>query len=391
MALGTTKYILRFGPEGKKDMLIKFRNDETLRENLARIIPNAIRQGLLPESCSADHVEIDYKERTLNLNLPVNEQNLNEYDVLVLRDLSCSVKISMRIKPDKSEPIVQSVTVEPNTVLKEALKDFIGGLSKKHKFYGRRVKRYDLLLGDRKLDLDRTPRSQGIKNDISVTFKPRIRFEWPPGLFWPPGPYTTYLMVIVAVALVVTVILAYRHLWHDEIYVTLKSEWPCKFYDWDGEYLGEKEAQARLLKVGRPYVFTVYPREFPIYEETVHFKERSRDDRLTIEVNPESKFKEYGKANVKIQGFKHNDPGKRLPQGVGVLVNQFPYRTNAFVETDLQLVQGKYEIQYNLPAEDFREVNFSGHVRTRRDFIFDLRDSAFIEEGFVAFKYVVRE
>jgi hypothetical protein len=361
MVLGTKKYILRFGAESKKDMLVKFRGDETLRENLARVIPSAIHQGVLPESCSVDFVEVDHKDRTL------------------------------RVKPDKSSPIVESVTVGPNNILKDALKDFMGELRHKHKFYGRRFKKYNLMLGERKLDLDRSLKAQDVRKDIEVVFKPRILFEWPPGLFWPPGPYTTYVMGGVVVALVVAFILIWSWARKEEFRVTLKSAVECKFYSEDDRLIGENESPVQRLSVGT-YVFRIFPKDYPMYEDTLVLKPAWREE-VVHQVDPQAEFRGIPERSTRIRGQYSNQPGVSLPPGIDVLVNRYHYPTDThhFADIDIRLPLGIYEIEYDLEKQDCREINLSGKIIRPQDFVIDLTDSAFIEKGWVQFKYFLED
>jgi hypothetical protein len=390
MALGTKKYILRFGVESKKDMLVKFRGDETLRENLARVIPTAIRQGLLPESCSVDYVEVDHKDRTLNLDLPMREQNVNEYEVLTLRDLLCSIKITMRITPDKSSPIVESVTVGPNDILKDALKNFMAELRHKHKFYGRRFKKYKLMLGERKLDLDRSLRAQDVKKDIKVVFKPRIMFEWPPGLFWPPGPYTTYFMCGTVIALVVAFVLIWSWARKDEFRVTVKSSVPCKFYyegaDGDEEYVGESGVvYSQRLPAGK-HVFKIFPRTYPMYEDTLELKPAWHDT-VTLAVDPIKEFKHAAKGLLRVRGRDHRNTSLR--GGVDILVNRHTHNTNpeSFADLDLPVYLGTYEVEYDIDRRSCLKILFGKSRIDPLKFIFDLRDPAYQEVPVLEFTY----
>jgi hypothetical protein len=43
-----TAYTLRYGESQQNDMLVYFDDDETLIENLRKIIPSAIQRGFLP-------------------------------------------------------------------------------------------------------------------------------------------------------------------------------------------------------------------------------------------------------------------------------------------------------------------------------------------------------
>ncbi len=406
MPIGKSTYILRFEGEKPKEMLVQFTTGETVRSNLTHIIPSAIRQGYLPESCSVNTVEIEYRGSIINLDLPLKEQGVKEHDVLILRDLSSSIRLSIRYRPDGAEPAMESIAVKPNDILRNALQGFAERVRSEHTFWGRKFKKYNLIHGKRKLNTSKSLRAQGIKSDIEVAFRPRVWLEWPPRFIWPPGPYTTYLIGVVVVAIIVSIIVfATRTPKPVRVTIRCKAETPCKICDAKGQLLGNNGYPFTIAAKDTASFF-IYPREYPITSAKVIFKpgHGGKGKHATwmivggaVNAPPDSVGKHgettfiFDAARVydgvplvttTIQGWVYQDPSKRLGDvmegtEIKAVINRFEYVTNKFTSHTLDLPRGRYEIRFGLNDNLFREVKMpcGDSAIMKRDFSFDLADS----------------
>jgi hypothetical protein len=389
-------YVLRFGKNKETDMLTQFNDGETARMNLTRIIPKAIGQGYLPESCSADKVELFHNEKIVNLDLSLKEQGINEYEILVLEDRSALVNLSIRYKPDKSNEILETVAVRPFEILRDELEEFGEQVVRKHRFYGRKPKQGKIRYrhNRRKLDLERSLASQGIREDIEVHMTPGILFEWPPGLHWPPGPYTTYCITAAVVAVVIAFILLHLHASRRDYPVRLACEQECTFRDAEGTVYDNESTVS--LPVG-DHTFEVYPKGFPIFEEVIEVKPHvfgSDVLQFAPPLNPQGRFRD----RMVIKEFRiiacDNETGDRLPKGPDVKINGFRHITTHYSEAMLEgigLPVGAYVIRFDYPDSLLERINFGGNWRyptgQESDFLFDLKDPAFLREKNITFYY----
>jgi len=400
MALGKATYILRFKNGATREMLVQFAKNETVRENLARILPSAIQQGFLPETCSADTVELDHKERTLNLDLPLGEQGVHDYDVLVLRDLSSMIRIVDRYKADDNEPAMESVTLPPNEVLKTAFGDFGAKMRREYTFYGRKVKKFHLIHGKRKLNLKKSPRALGIKEDIEVRFKPRILFEWPPRFVWPPGPFTAWLLSTILVAAVVVLVLLFTRkptpLTRFKVTLECKNA-PCKIYDGEGTLVAN-DRFTDYYDVGE-YRFRIYPKEYPVIDTLIVLETdlTGADSLRHVVIDPTEKYKDSPDVRITILGFAAEKRHERLNSALKgieltVMINKFEYPTDEFSRFPTMLYRGMYEIKFSLADTKFREcVVVNEGSRTKQDnFYFDLSDPAYTGNTIMNFYYSIR-
>lgn len=391
MTVGESTYALRFVQNRENDMFVQFKDNETARGNLAVIIPRAVGQGFLPEGCSADGVELIYDGNSLNLDLPLKEQGIPEYGVLVLAIVSEVVMVAIRFKSDKSDWIMKSVAVNPKEVLRDELKDFSDQLQAKYKFHGRKFRKYRLRLKGGKLDLDKSMASQGMKNDIEVEFDPRIRFEWPPGFYWPPGPYTTYLLGASFVAVVVALIYLYHHAMKREYYVKLRCKQECTFRYIDGDTVIHDNPCVLPLGVGDHSV-KIYPKEYPIFTEVIKVKPSftGKDTVRLMPFDAKGKFRESNLVDITIIGSQH-ETRRHIPKGPDVLINGFRHTTNHYRDAMIQglrLPRGLYEIEFDIPENRLREISFGGSLRSAPDsLLFDLNDPEFLSERYIHLFY----
>jgi len=123
-----------------------------------------------------------------------------------------------------------------------------------------------------------------------------------------------------------------------------------------------------------------------MYEDTLRLKP-GWSDSVSFEVDPTLEFKNALERWISIRGQYSNQPGLSLPAGIDLLVNRYPRQTDAFGGARFPLHLGRYEIEYDLNRGDCREINLSGRIITARDFVLDLTDSAFVEHGWIQFKY----
>lgn len=393
MQVGKKTYILRFEyARQMKEMLVQFNDDETVRVNLERIIPKAISQGFLPASCSTTSVEVVYKGIILNLDLPLREQGVKEHDVITLHDLSDLVKISIRYKPDDCEPILEGITVRPNAVLRDALKDFSQKVQREYTFYGRKCKRYDLIYQTRKLNLKNSLRAQSIQGDIEVVFKPRIWFEWPPRFIWPPGPYTTYLLgVVLLAAIVFIVMLVTRKPEPVTIFnVTVRCTSECKIVRMDEGVIRENEYKAEKLGLGK-YAFRVFPRDYPIIDTLITLEpdKTGKHADTVFTIDPAVVYKGQPTIPCKISGWYGEYGRDRIREKLEI--NKFPVQLSPdknFIY-DSVFYPGIYEIRYGI-GRKVLEIRYWGGTRSGEAdsiFFFNLGDPTSGEEKNLNFVY----
>jgi len=395
--MGKTTYILHH--RGKEFPAI-FNNDETAIENLSRIFPIGIRKSLLPNNISVDHIEVDYGEKTLNLGLPLKEQGVKEFDVLKLRDLSQNIRLSVRFKPDKHDESIESVMVKPKEILSKSnsLMDFSGKLSKEYTFYGRKLKKFNLIYNKKKIDLKSSLISQGIKKDIEVLFKPMIWFEWPPRLIWPPPPITTYLIGLFLIAIIgVMVNFYFIHPITDfDVTITCKN---CRIYMQNGDFLSEDEYSGHL-NAGK-FELRLFPKDYPIVDTTLELKPKRRllpfwDDELSrvdSTFDPGLSYTSLDTISVNIIGLCYYKD-KKLPR-TNILVNGYKIQSSAQGDTLIVLYRGKYKIQFDISTSRLKEIYylnnrivFKNNRANERDIYFDFEDPIFKSEVVdIEFKY----
>lgn len=387
MAVGVSTYIVKLSEGDKQEMLVRLRDNETLRANLTRMIPKAIEQGYLSKDCSANHVRIDHQDRVLNLDLPLDEQEVREHDVLVLRNMACEIRMDIRYKPDKSGAVEESVTVDPTAVLREALGDFADKLRGKYRFHGRRLKKYHILHGKKKLNLKKSLRSQDIDRDLDVVFRPRVWFEWPPGLIWPPGPFTTYTIGAVVLLLLVGYAILNAYAGSKQYMATIVSTRTCKIVDPPAEVLREDEVFAIPLSVG-DHTITIYPKRYPIQEKTVTVKKNLIPWRKSVEfsIDPAEAYGDATPIEITFDGRYETPPWAlgRTPrinriEGHELVINRFVYENvDGGPTIQTRLHRGPYEIKYDgIPEEQFVGASKDRDMTqlTIDDFIFDFADT----------------
>jgi len=386
--MGITTYILQYD----REFSANFNDNETAYENLARIIPSGISRNLLPDGMSVDHIELDYGEKTLNLKLPLKEQGVKEFEVLNIRDLSKDVKLSVRFKPDNYDESIESVFVKPKGLLSKskALLEFSEKLKKEYTFFGRRLRKYNLIYNRKKLDLNSSLISQGIRQDIEVLFKPRIWFEWPPRLIWPPPPITTYLIGLFLLVIIGVMVNFYFINPISEFDVTITCN-DCRIYSEDDDFLGVDSCSIQGCRAG-DLNLVLYPKRYPIQNYSLELKSKGRllpfwDDELSKidkEVTLDKEYAGLDTIGCILRGFyfdPYSDNDKKLPAKTPILINNYSYETTNQADTFIVLYEGIYEIQYKIDKSLLREIDicgvkrkFTGAIKARgEDLKFDIK------------------
>jgi hypothetical protein len=394
-------YILRFGDSNFRDMIVSFTDNLTIHDNLESIIPDAIKKGYLPNSCSAEYAELEYKGKTLNSKSQLKDHNILENEILILRDLSAAIRVSLRfrlnkkgeiVKPapklNKKDEIVESVEIRPNVPLREALKDAATKIREKYRYYGRKFSKYDLFLDNNKLDQVKSLKAQGITSAVELQFKPRIFFEWPPRLIWPPGPYTTY--AIIGAALIVMIA---GYLWYltefpirpnFEVRFICKSE--CYVYEGNnllGVITDKDSILERQLPEG-PYKFKMFPKNLPIFNKAISYKAKRSKDLIVQEIRIDSLegVTERRAVNIQIDGY-YKDGVDRIESDKLALINR--HKLDNYGEhnnniKNISLFKGIYNINYDLPIEKLECYVINGDTALERDCYFDFNDTLFSKE-----------
>lgn len=335
-------------------MLVYFNEDETILENLQKIIPSAVQRGFLPAECSAESVKLIHKGQALNLHVRMKEQavTIAERAILVIHDLSSTVQIKINYKPDNHGERVETVNVNPNQILKDEMSGFLDTVSKDYTFYRRKPKKYRLAAaGGKKADLNKSLVAQGIETGFDAVLEPRLIFRWPPGK-----------LAIGSVAVILVALLGFV-LW--SVYVKYLQRPPVieRFY-----VTFEVDVEATLLTPdttvafapGTPVLlpldpglheFEVMPKDFPIipYNFTLE-SATAESDSLTQSIKILQRFPEPPPLAVVITGYQGEpDPDNRLKSGLSI--NGHVRELDAFGTLRINLYRGEYEIKYDLPAD----------------------------------------
>lgn len=378
MSFGKSTYILKYEGPPLAEMLVVFDNNQTAGANLDTVLPAAIERGFIPHHCRQCRFELEHQKRLLSRDLPLSNQGVRDHETLILRDLSNSVKINVSCFPDNVPGVIETITADPTQELRPQVDAQLLAKLKPYRFYGRRLKKYQLFREKKKLDLKATLRSLDMHSDFTTLMKPRVWFEWPPRLLWPPGPYTTYVIVLscmVLVALTVYWIMS-RPQPETSRMVQVHCLSPCKIYDGQEHLLGVTDYIDRLSAGEHKLAF--YHADFPVFDTTIMIDPKTipPNDTLVLTVDATSRFRNKTKVELRVSGFD-SDQGDRvyLSPSPLLLINRFAVNPDTILSHRLFLPTGIYEIRYDLPNNHVQDIKFNGMKIMRRDFRFDLGES----------------
>lgn len=392
-------YTLRYGESQQNDMLVYFDDNETIQENLSRLIPSAVQRGFLPPECSAENVKLLYNDRPLNLNVSMSEQeaNIDERAILTIQDMSSTVRIKVNYKPDNHAERSDTVYVNPNKILGGELKKFFDGVTKEYKFYSRKPKKYNLVTQSGKVKLNKSLAAQGIDSGFDATLAPRLILRWPPSK-----------PVIAVVGALVVILLAFV-LWSvydrylrrppviERFYVTFHADAEAHLITPDTTVVLSTGVPITLAFKPGVYDLEVMPKDYPIFPYRLElYSEGAVQDSVPRVVNITSRFAGAVPLLVNITAYQGGeDPENRVKTGLSI--NGYPRQLNDFGELPINLlreVSGDatqrrgYEIKYNLDEGllDINNMKYDPKVLRPSTFRFDF-SNVDGEATFLTFHY----
>jgi hypothetical protein len=420
--MGTYKIVYRDAAGHDRKAFTSFEDSATIEENLARIVPRAIEKGLLHPEATAQNVLVEHKGIRLNLKLPIKQAapSIKDHDDIVVRYLASQINLRMRIKADdpgeqrkiifgkrKTLSIEESVGVSPSEPLIDQIEDKLSEISKKHKFYGKRVsdvKKFKLRIPDKKINPMMSLAEQGFETDVEVDVRPRVWFDWPPCFYHGfRGPYTGYAITLgILVPLVILFLWVFAKNEVPRFQVTFEAPFECniKVSDSD-EFVRFDEGKAVLSMAAGLHTIHVYPRERPIQEHSLLLERKVRGgiserDSTWIEplvlaavdtVAADSLLADsvaVRKATmVTVVGYEGASSMANLR--VPLLFNGFEYSLKDELSWHFELIPGEYEFKLQLGDDLFISSDpGEGGVTKKSDFVFVVSDTT---ETTIKFRY----
>ena len=372
-------------------MLVYFDDDETLIENLRKIIPSAIQRGFLPKECSADTIKLVHRDRALNLNVTMNEQEARvaEREVLVIHDLSSTVRIKIKYTPDNHAERMDTVHVNPNRILGDELAKYLAGVAGDYKFYRRKAKKFNLVGEEgRKVNLNKSLVAQGIESGFDASLRPRLIFRWPPSRPVIGAAAGVALVLLVLVIWAIYVNFLRRPPVIDMFYVTFTADAEAQLAFADTSVALTPGAGVTLALPPGTHEFEVVPRDYPIFRRTHSFSsEGAESDSMRIPIAIVSRFAETPKIALVITGYQGGETPDYRIKG-GLFINRVERQLDPFGTLRIELYKDLYEIKYDLDDAllDLNSTKFDPNVLRPSPFRFDFRD---VQEAYtyVTFHY----
>jgi hypothetical protein len=335
-------------------MLVYFDDDETIMENLQKIIPSAIQRGFLPPECSAESVKLIHKDQALNLHVRMKEQpvTVEERAILIIHDLSSTVRIKINYTPDNHAERVETVNVNPNKILKDEMAGFLDTLSKDYTFYRRKPKKFNLVTAEgKKAELNKSLVAQGIETGFDAALEPRLVFRWPPGKLTIGAAAVIVLAVLIFVFYSIYMNYLRRPPVVERFYVTFETDVEARLLTPDTTVAFSPDSPVLLALDPGLHEFEVMPKDYPIvrYPFTL-VSEGAVTDSVTKAVRILPRYPEPPPLAVVITGYQGEpDPDNRLQDGLSI--NGYERELDAFGNLRTNLYRGEYEIRYDLPVE----------------------------------------
>jgi hypothetical protein len=360
-------------------MLVYFDDDETVLENLSKIIPSAIQRGFLPAECSADSVKLVHQDRALNINVSMKEQGFTiaERALLIIRDLSSSVRVKINYKPDNHAERSDTVYVNPNKILKDELSKFVGVVAKDYTFYRRKPKKFRLVDSEgQKVNLNKSLQAQRIETGFDAVLEPRLIFRWPPGKLTIGFAAAVLVVVLGFVFWSVYVNFLRRPPAIDTFYVTFVADVEASLITPDTSVALAPGGKQTLTLLPGLHEFEVMPRDYPIIPQ--HFtlvSEGATSDSVTMNINILERFVEPPGLSLVITGYQGEEsPEHKLKSGL--YINGHIRELDAFGVLRIALYKGDYEITYDVPITllDVPNMEFDPKVLRKSPIRFDFSE-----------------
>jgi hypothetical protein len=334
-------------------MLVYFDDEETIIENLKRIIPSAVSRGFLPAECSADSVKLVYDGRQLNLNVTFDEQSFSvpERSILNIQDRSSTVKIRITYKPDNFGERSDTVFVNPTKLLGDELSKFLSGISGEYKFYRRKAKKFNLVKDHSKLKLGKSLVAQNIETGFDASLAPRLFFRWPPGKALIGTVSTIFVLVLAFVAWRLYVVLFPPEVPTIEKFrVTFTANAEAHLVTPDTILVLLPDSPQMLVLSAGTHEFEVVPRLFPIFPYRLTLVSvGALSDSVAKSIDIQSRFADAKPISLVITGYQGGvTAANRIREDL--LINGYPRPVDDFGRVTISLPRGVYEIKY--PIDD---------------------------------------
>lgn len=382
-------YTLRYGESQQNDMLVYFDDEETLVENLSRIIPSAIARGFLPAECSADNVKLVYENRPLNLNVSMGRQEVTvaKRAILTIQDMSSTVRIKINYTPDNHAERSDTVYVSPNKILGAELSKFFKGITKDYKFFKRTPKKFNLIRESKKVNLNKSLAAQGIESGFDAVLAPRLIFRWPPGKF-----AIASVSVIFVLALGLVGYMVYDKYLRpiprvERFYVTFTVDAESQLITSDTTLVMSPNSPQTLVLGPGVHQFEVMPKDYPIFQDLIELiSEGATRDSVAKAIAIPERFAGATPLPVVINGYSGRS-GVESPENKimrGLSINGHPQQLDEFGVGRVELYRGLYEIKYDLDEErlDVDNMKYDPTVlrpsRVRFDFSKFKGDATFV-------------
>ena len=383
-------FTLRYGESNKNDFLIYIENGDTLIQTLNNVIPPAVQRGFLPQDCRADRVKLLYKGQELNPNLSLEEQSpdIKERAILILRDLTSTVKLRIQYKPDHNNQRMDTIDVSPAKPLGTQLEDFMAGIQKSYTFFRRKPKKFHLVYGDKKLILNRSLAGQGIESGVDCKLVPRLIFRWPP---------SALAIKIAAGVLAILLVLGFWGIYTkflrgprviDTYHVTFMADSDCDVSVADTVlHLVTGLPQVGNIPPGL-HEIEVMPASFPIFRQNLMLSTESVDGDSVLEnLDIASKSGDLGTVKLAIGGYR-GEPTAADRIFEPILINGQPHEVDEFGALQIELVRGEYEIKFSHLDDKLQKVDFDAENKVLRPDTFRFDFSQFKQdETYLTFTY----
>jgi hypothetical protein len=410
--MGTYKIVYRDASGHDRRAFTTFEDSATIEENLTRIVPRAIEKGLLHPEATAQNVLVEHKGARLNLKLPIKQAapGIKDHEDIVVRYLASQINMRMRIEADdptdqrkivfgkrKTISLKESLAVSPSEPLIGQIEEKLKEISKKHQFYGKRVKdvkRFKLRTADKKINLSMNLAEQGFETDLEVDVKPRIWFDWPPCFYhgW-RGPYTGYAITLgILVPLVVLFLWVFGKNDVPRFQVTFEAPFELNIkIDDSQEFVPVKDGKPVVSLAAGPHDIRVYPKERPVEQYSLSLERKVRGgigeqdsmwaERLDAAVVDSTVIQKT--TPVRIVGYEGASSRDNIR--VPLMFNGFEYPLKNELSWNFELVPGEYEFKLRLRDDMLisSEVG-EGGVTKKSDFVFVVSDTT---EATILFRY----
>ena len=347
--------LLVMGDSPDARFLVSFNSKLSVKENIEIVFqkPNPHWQGHLD---LAEETQIYFNGGLINPDTVTSDLlELGSSPVLVIRNKLTPLAVDVCISSDsmdrKTAPSLKSI-ITPSLTPEELLNESqLGDDFQDHTWYGKPIDEcsgvdvFSLQNEKRRKRLDNAMSfwEQGIREPCTVEIRPRVNWEWPPRLRFPP-PWTGFTILLSALVLMIFV--AALFLYHPNGYsVKLLSPQDC-FVQIEGQRdLLKQESKGVFqfttkMKNGETKI-VVYPKMNAIWDTTLTLGSIFWGDTIKVELKPPHGSGKIISVNVE------DNRGAGNPLSYVLRINGFEEEKGShLLPSQLELPEGRYEIGY---------------------------------------------